>query len=89
MIDIDETAEAAIKKYGKDAQIVKSLEELGELVTAICQNYNGRPVGHVLDEIADVFIMIRQLRIIYGADLVDQKIQFKLGRLLSRMKNNT
>lgn len=84
-IDIDPVAEKAVQFFGHSNQLAKSMEELGELISAIAKVVNGGSTADVIDEIADVQIMIRQLRIIYGKNLVDQQIDFKLNRLMKRM----
>lgn len=84
-MDIDPVAEKAVQHFGYTAQLAKSIEELSELILAIAKAHNGGSCVSVIDEIADVTIMVRQLRIIYGKDLVDQRIEYKLGRLMDRI----
>ena len=81
----------AIDTYGANNQIMKALEELGELVQAIAKaiakahlTHNDKRksagVDHVAEEIADVTIMLEQLRIIFDVnaavcDYMDSKIE--------------
>lgn len=84
-IDIDPIAEKAIEFFGKEKQIAKALEELGELIAAISKSYNHENNLNIIDEIADVQIMIRQLRSIYGKSQVDGRIEFKMNRLMEKI----
>ena len=60
----------AIETYGTEAQIGMLHEEMGELMVAInkCERagYTAEAVAHVCEEIADVQIMLDQMRIIFG-----------------------
>ena len=69
MTDYYEICEAAVKRVGAGHQIIKAMEELGELTQALAKLLNGEPVtGDVCEEIADVEIMIEQLKIIIGPE---------------------
>lgn len=57
----------AIVQFGSEHQIRKAAEELGELIQALMRYGNGEPViGNVCEEIADVEIMLEQIKIILG-----------------------
>lgn len=78
--------------YGRDAQLRLAQEECAELIQAINKYYrNGGDWlsrQGLLDEIADVTIMITQMRLLLGladADL-DEAIERKLNRQLGRMQ---
>lgn len=78
-----EVYEAAVKRFGAGHQMVKALEELGELSQAIAKWANGDPVtGEVCQEIADVEIMIEQMKIIMG----DQYTQYLYEKKEEKMK---
>ena len=78
--------EAAIQKYGAEHQHWKTVEECGELVVAITQSMDGRNNEQaLLSEIADVEIMIEQMRIIYGDKAIDAEKDKKLKRLAGRV----
>lgn len=51
-----------ISYYGRDNQKTKAIEEMSELIKAICKN----DVDNIEEEIADVSVMLMQLQIIYG-----------------------
>ena len=64
---------AAIERYGEGAQLVKCCEELAELQQAICKRFDmgaefSFDVESVVEEIADVEIMIEQVRMILRVD---------------------
>lgn len=81
-----EFCEEAVKKFGADKQKDKCIEECAELIDALIKNRNGRcSDDDVISEIADVRIMVEQMTIIYGRVKVNEKIKFKLQRLLSRI----
>ena len=76
----------AVHHYGAEHQKKKAIEEMGELITAISREQDGRATTEqVITEIADVQIMMRQLTLIYGIDAVVNEIDRKQRRLLRRM----
>lgn len=76
----------AVHHYGAEHQKKKAIEEMGELITAISREQDGRATTEqVITEIADVQIMMRQLALIYGIDAVANEIDRKQRRLLRRM----
>jgi NTP pyrophosphatase (non-canonical NTP hydrolase) len=78
--------EEAVRQYGEDNQINMLQEEMGELLAAINQVRRGRiPKGKVIEEIADVTIMIEQMAIIFGEADVALMIENKLARLEQRL----
>ncbi len=76
----------AVQHYGAEHQKKKAIEEMGELITAISREQDGRATPEqVITEIADVQIMMRQLALICGIDAVANEIDRKQRRLLRRM----
>lgn len=72
--------EDAISYYGSDAQITKAIEELGELTVELARHRNGLgKVEALREELADAFIMLNQLELIFG-DVTEIEIA-KLERL--------
>lgn len=60
-----ETCLEAIKKWGELPQLVMVMEELAELAQEVSKEYRGKGDLHKLtNEIADVEIMLEQLKII-------------------------
>ena len=77
----------AVKTYGNIAQIGMLHEEMGELMVAINKykraGYTDEAVAHVREEIADVQIMLDQMRILFGP--TEEIEQAKLLRLRERL----
>lgn len=81
----------AIRTYGEPAQIDMAIEEMAELTKALCKARRAQAgaeavaaVENVVEEMADVQIMLDQLRIIFhnSAELVEEE---KLKRLERRL----
>ena len=59
--------QAALNKWGADLQTMMAVEEMSELTKEICKIKRGKiDLDALADEIADVTIMLEQLREIYG-----------------------
>lgn len=87
-----EVLEKAINTYGKDAQQDMCIEEMSELIKAICKikrnryNITNKLKEDLYEEIADVYIMLRQLEMMFDCepevkDLIVHKIRRLEGRL--------
>lgn len=78
----------AIGHYGRESQIDKAIEEMGELIQALskCKRF-GDLQSHVnvIEETADVYIMMLQLIAMFGVNESDNMIDVKLVRLKGRM----
>lgn len=79
----------AIEKYGKEAQTVVAIEELSELQKELCKKLRveNRSNEGIVEELADVEIMLEQVRKMYNVKEIDvQKIKrYKLARLEWRL----
>ena len=78
----------AIQTFGIRNQAYKAIEELAELQVAISHYLDGREDAEtrICQELADVEIMCRQLRIWFDhVGLVDQHKRLKLDRLRVRI----
>ena len=79
-------------KFGVDAQLDVAIEELSELIKEICKRKRGYPnINDLAEEIADVEIMVEQLRFIYEfeygiSDRVDKWKDYKLKRLADKVQ---
>lgn len=83
--------------YGLRHQLNKLIEELDELkrpaLSAALDLIISREIDQetrtqLIDEMADVTIMIRQIAYLLGAaDEVEQRVEFKIERQLDRMDN--
>ena len=84
MKNYDEVYKDAVTQFGEEKQLDVAIEELSELITAI-QHFRRSKAkrGAVLDEIADVTIMLGQLRYIFNINSEELKeIQSKKVILL-------
>ena len=79
--------QAAMRKWGVDLQTMMAVEEMSELTKEICKIKRGKmDLDALADEIADVTIMLEQLREIYGLnDAVCDHMDAKILRLQSRV----
>ena len=78
--------------YGKDAQAIQCAEELCELSAAILQYRRRRfsaEFDHVIEEIADVEIMLEQIKHLYGigSEFIDEIKRDKIDRQITRIES--
>ena len=82
-----------INKYGKTSQVLQSIEEMSELIKELLKNINRNENNEkeIIQEIADVIVMITQLVMIYKIDVekIYGAIEYKLERQEKRMKNES
>lgn len=76
-----------IDKWGVNAQLVMVVEECSELIKEITKEFRGGS-RNIIEEIADVEIMVEQLRVIYGVENVDKIKGQKLKRLYRRLNEH-
>ncbi len=87
------TLQSAVLTYGADRQTLKAAEELGELIQALCKYQAEAADGdflllrdHISEEMADVYIMLAQMKIIHNnKNHVKSWIHKKLERLRTRV----
>lgn len=86
---MEETLNQAIKVYGPDMQQNIAIEEMSELTKEICKVKRGMGSKlNLAEEIADVEIMIQQLKIIHDVDsMVDVFKIKKIERLKERLSH--
>lgn len=89
--------ESLIKKianhYGVKHQNKKAIEEMSELTVALCKVSDVPAcdpkvpalLDDVITEIADVIVMMEQLKYFYGSSEVDREIERKINRQIERM----
>ncbi|WP_410495165.1 hypothetical protein QTL86_13665 [Cellulosilyticum sp. ST5] len=84
-----EILKQAIAKYGPDMQKTIAIEEMAELTKELCKNKRGQDNwDHIAEEIADVEIMLEQLKLIYNiGPLVLAVKEGKIRRLQDRLNN--
>lgn len=78
----------ALKNWGKEPQMLQVIEEMSELTKEILKNVNRKKnnVAEIIEEAADVEIMLEQLKCCYGieqeiADYKANKIKVIANRL--------
>ena len=83
-MNLPDVAEAAVHHFGAYNQMRQAQEECAELVTAInhfIRSNTDETRLEVINEIADVRIMIEQLAQIFGPENVKTAMDFKLSAL--------
>lgn len=76
-----------VEKY-KSKQLVVAIEELSELAKELCKVLRGLyDEDNVIEEIADVYIMLEQMKIYFGVDdnKLNEMIDYKINRTKERM----
>lgn len=84
--DQESTYQTAIDYYGINNQMIKCIEECAELIQALAKRHT-YVLNHenVIEEIADVQIMIHQMSMHYGHDEIKKMIHLKTLRLADKM----
>ena len=95
-----EVLKLAIEIYGRVNQVYKCVEEMGELIQALMKYGNVtdlsrnlaeaaeksvRQYENVIEEIADVRIMVEQAAMMFGEKEVNKMIEKKVDRLAHRL----
>jgi NTP pyrophosphatase (non-canonical NTP hydrolase) len=81
------TMQTALNQWGLHAQVGQTVEECAELIVALQKYINRTPkpgmVENILDEIADVEMMLAQMRLALGIDddALRKRIEYKFERL--------
>ncbi|WP_404988121.1 nucleoside triphosphate pyrophosphohydrolase family protein [Clostridium culturomicium] len=73
-----------IGNYGEAAQQIVAMEECSELIQAISKKLRGRETN-LEEEIADVEIMLEQLKLMSNESLIEEIKESKLQRLEKRL----
>lgn len=87
-LDKKEVYRQVIEKWGKQGQICMVFEEMSELQKELCKNLRGRKnVGKIAEEIADVEVMLEQMKLLYDIEnRVRYEKEMKIERLKERVK---
>lgn len=89
MRDCTKVLEKAINTYGEEAQTDMMIEEMSELTKALLKNRRNesrKTRADIIEEMADVQIMLDQMKIIYDADdELGNYREDKLVRLAARL----
>lgn len=77
----------ALCAYGMENQLTVAIEEMSELTKEICKTFRGQQnTEAIAEEVADVTIMMEQIRYILGInDEVCTMMDIKIERLQERM----
>ena len=81
-MDYSELYQQTMKKWGEQAQYDQAAEECAELIAAL-MHYRREKVDEqqVIDELADVTLMVGQLTWMFGADRVEAAVKRKREKL--------
>ena len=82
--------QTAIKQYGTFAQTLMLLEEMSELQKEICKSWRGKDNREqIAEEIADVEIILAQVKMIYDvAEDAEKWRNAKVKRLWERLEGD-
>lgn len=88
---MDERIKIIAKYYGYESQMDMLCEECGEFVQARNKLRRSVPGAYdnCLEEIADIAIMIEQMKLICGSDRIEAIINAKLDRQIKRINDET
>lgn len=80
-INEEKLYERALQVWGKEPQMLQVIEEMSELIKEILKNVNRKKdnVDAIIEETADVEIMLGQLKCCY--DIADQVRDYKAEKL--------
>ena len=84
----------ALDQWGLNAQVGQAVEECAELIVALQKYINRTPLqentDNILDEIADVEMMLAQMRLILGIsdEALRNRIEYKFERLCRYLAND-
>jgi len=88
------TMQTCLDKWGINAQVGQTVEECAELIVALQKYVNRTPqpgmVENILDEIADVEMMLGQMRLVLGIsdEALRERIEYKFERLNQYLKKD-
>lgn len=81
----------ALEYYGNNPQVDVAIEEMSELIKELLKNRRGKENRSMIaDEMADVYIMLEQLKFIFGINETELRVnaEFKIQRLKNRIGGN-
>ena len=73
-----------LEHYGSENQLLKTIEEMAELNREIVNVLTNKP-SEIEEEIADVSVMLLQLRILLDGDRIEKIMEEKLDRQMERI----
>lgn len=90
MKKFDEVCIDAVDFYGSEQQLAQTQEEAAELITAISHYRREREgsMAELIEEVADMKIMLRQMTRILDAEEVNKAVSMKIDRLEKQLKKD-
>ena len=85
---MNEGIKTIAEHYGLNNQMMQAIEEMGELTQAIVKVYrNGldNERDNLIEELADVEIMIEQLDYLLGDNQIEKVKEYKINRQINRI----
>ena len=82
-----EILDEVIQTYGSSTQLTVAIEELSELIKAITKytrKPNNEKLWNLVEEMADVYIMLEQLKMMLGVD--NDTLEIFIGNKIMRLK---
>lgn len=82
MTDYESIYRATLDRWGEEAQYDQAVEECAELI-AVLKHFRRSKVdeGAVIDELADVVLMVGQLSYMFGEEKVEEAVRQKVAKL--------
>ena len=73
----------AVRTFGEYSQCIKAMEECGELIHALSRKVLDQDADfdNICEEVADLEILMDQMRVIFGDAFIDKWQEKKLKRL--------
>lgn len=85
--DSEKILTKAIGKYGSSLQLDVAIEEMAELTKELVKNKRGdENRENIMEEVADVFIMLMQIRLIFG--IGDKELDDVIDKKINRLERN-
>ena len=86
----DDIYSRAVNTFGETSRLILAIEEMSELIKELSKYTRGREnIGSICEEMADVEIMLEQLKIVFrNRAAVDYYRSQKLQRLSDRLNGN-
>jgi NTP pyrophosphatase (non-canonical NTP hydrolase) len=80
--------QAALDRWGQEAQFDQAVEECAEMIAAIKHFRRGKVTQQaVVDELADVLLMVGQMIYMLGEDAVNAAVEAKIRKLSALMED--
>lgn len=88
-MDAEKIYDGVREKRGEALVFLKAIEEMGELIFSLSKfmGEDASFIERVQEEIADVIIMMEQLKIIFFSEEIDRIRQEKVERLETRLNS--